>query len=80
MVDLQDYILNSSEPLEAFTGHQYMYVFNDDPEIEQGHMSETYTHTLYLKPNLMTGTYKVVYSIYDGDTFIGDECEYIIIN
>ena len=80
MVDLQDYLQSSSVELQDFTGHPNMYIFNDNPVIEQGHISETYSHILYLKPNLPTGTYKIVYSVYDGDTFIGDESEYIVIN
>ena len=80
MVDLKDYVDITQTPLEDYENHQYMYIFNDNPEIEQNEIKATYIHILYLKSRLTTGTYKIVYSIYDGDTFIGDESEYIIIN
>ena len=34
---------------------------------------------LYLKSNLKSGTYRFVFRLYDGDTFIGDCMEYVII-
>ena len=79
-VDLMDYIDGSDPELTQFGSGQYLYVFNDNPEIPTDEVSVTYTHTIELKDNLTTGTYRIVYSIYDGDTFIGDEFEYIVIN
>ena len=35
--------------------------------------------TLYLKNNLTSGTYKIVISLYDNDTYIGDVHKYIIV-
>lgn len=35
--------------------------------------------TLHLKTNLTTGTYKVMFKLYDGSSFIGEAYEYIII-
>ena len=75
-----DYVDISDPGLTAFGSGQYLYVFNDDPEIPANEVSVTYTHRIKLKDNLTTGTYRLVYSIYDGDTFIGDEFEYIVIN
>lgn len=79
-VDLMDYVDISDPGLTEFGSGQYLYVFNDDPEIPTDEVSVTYTHRIKLKNNLTTGTYRIVYSIYDGDTFIGDEFEYIVIN
>ena len=32
-----------------------------------------------LKENLVSGTYKLVYKVYDGDNFVGETYEYIVI-
>ena len=34
---------------------------------------------LYFKDNLKTGTYKLVFSLYDGNVYVGDIYKYIII-
>lgn len=32
-----------------------------------------------LKTNLLAGTYKFIYRLYDAENYIGEVCEYIII-
>ena len=66
-VNLLDYITNQ---LEA-TG-EYEYMFEENPT---GNMDKF----IYLKDHLQNGTYRFVFALYDGDTFIGDCTEYVII-
>ena len=48
------------------------YLFSDSPT---GVMNFEFN----TNSNLMTGTYKLVFKLYDNDEFIGEEYEYIII-
>ena len=32
-----------------------------------------------IKTDLITGTYKLVYKLYDGDTYVGEAFDYIVI-
>ena len=68
LVDLKDYV---STELTA-TKREKEYVVTESPV-------ETSTHFLVLKQNLITGTYRLVYKLYDGDVYIGEVYEYIII-
>ena len=34
---------------------------------------------LYFKENLVTGTYKIVFKLYDGNIYIGEAYEYFVI-
>lgn len=68
LVDLKDYV---STELTA-TKREKEYVVTENPV-------ETSTHFLVLKQNLITGTYRLVYKLYDGDVYIGEVYEYIII-
>lgn len=68
LVDLQDYIVDQLTP----TKREKEYEVSTNP-------SASNTYFLYLKPNLVTGTYKLVYKLYDGDTYIGEVYEYMII-
>ena len=68
MVDLKDYIANTFRE----TGREKEYVISDNPQGNQAYY-------LTLKQNLMTGTYKIVFNLYDGDTYVGEAYEYIII-
>ena len=36
-------------------------------------------HTFLLKDHLVSGTYKLVYKLYDDDTYVGEAYEYIVI-
>lgn len=66
-VDLKDYV---SDNLVDFVENEYKVA--DNPR-------SAFTHSLTFKQNLTTGTYKVVYKLYDGNTYIGEVYEYIII-
>ena len=41
--------------------------------------TSTMTTTLTLKEGLVSGTYRVVFGLYDNDTFIGNVYKYIVI-
>ena len=68
LVDLADYV---STTLTA-TPREKEYMIDENPSAHA-------THFLLLKPNLVTGTYKLVYKLYDGNNYIGEAYEYIII-
>ena len=68
LVDLQDYISD----MLITTGREKEYVMSTTP------MSTT-TNYYTFKPNLITGTYKLVFKLYDGDTYVGEAFDYIII-
>ena len=68
LVDLKDYV---STILTA-TPREKEYVVSTGP-------LPTATYYLTLKDNLVTGTYKLVYKLYDGNTYIGETYEYMII-
>ena len=68
LVDLKDYVTTELKE----TKREKEYVVTTNP-------TDTATHFLLLKQNLITGTYKLVYKLYDGDVYIGEVYEYIII-
>lgn len=68
LVDLQDYITTKLTPTKV----EKEYEVSTNP-------SETVTYFLYLKDNLVTGTYKLVYKLYDGNSYVGEAYEYMII-
>lgn len=68
LVDLKDYITNVLEASE----NQLEYIAVTDP-------ANSNTIFYNLKTNLMTGTYKIVFKLYDNTTYIGEAYEYIII-
>lgn len=68
IVDLKDYVTTSLTP----TKREKEYEVSTKPV-------ESITYFLLLKPNLVTGTYKLVYKLYDGDTYVGEAYEYFII-
>lgn len=68
LVDLSEYLTNTLTP----TLREKEYVVSTNPVA-------TTTYFLYLKENLVTGTYKLVYKLYDGDIYIGEVYEYMII-
>ena len=67
-VSLDDFITNRLDKI----GDDNDYMFIDDPNTNS-------KKTLYLKSSLRSGTYKFVFSLYDGDIFIGDSETYVII-
>ena len=68
LVNLADYVSNT---LTA-TSTQNEYLVTDN-------LQETQNFNLMLKDNLVTGTYKVVFSLYDGENYIGNVEKMIII-
>ena len=68
LVDFKDY---TSDRLTA-TKREKEYVVSESP------LDET-TDFYTLKTNLQTGTYKLVYKLYDGDTYVGEAYDYIVI-
>lgn len=67
-VDLKDYISNT---LTEGT-KQYEYLLIDGP-VSQNQIF------LMLKENLVTGTYKLIFKLYDGNNYIGEAYEYFIV-
>ena len=68
LVDLADYV---STGLET-TIREKEYLVTDNPQA-------TGNKYLELKENLTSGTYKIVYKLYDEDSYIGEAYEYVII-
>lgn len=68
LVDLADYL--SSTLTE--TDKENEYLFSDSPTANM-------TFDWTTKNNLRTGTYKLVFKLYDNEEYIGEEYEYIII-
>ena len=68
-VNLASYVTNSLTPID---GKENEYMFIENPE-------DNMSKTLYLKSSLVSGTYKFIFSLYDGDTYIGNCEQYIII-
>lgn len=66
-VDMQDYFTNSYK-----TGNELEYIVSTLP-------TANFNLYLYFKDNLKTGTYKLVFSLYDGNIYVGDIYKYIII-
>jgi len=70
VVDISDYTTHSLNLIGDPS--KYEYLISDSPLANQ-------ILFLYTKPNLVTGTYKVTFSLYDGDAYIGETYNYIII-
>ena len=68
LVDLADYVSINLD--EATNKNEYL--FSDSPK-------DVMNFEFNTNSNLMTGTYKLVFKLYDNDEFIGEEYEYIII-
>ena len=68
LVDLKDYV--SSALFTTSVDKEYLVV--DNPNANS-------TMTLIMKNNLITGTYKLEFILYDGDSSIGTIEKYIII-
>lgn len=68
LVNLLDYI---TETLTG-TSNEWEYVLSNSP-IDNVNYNYTF------KENLITGTYKLVVSLYDGNNYIGEAYQYIII-
>ena len=68
LVDIKDYITNNY----ASTDKEFEYLMVNNP-------TTSFNTYLYLKPDLVTGTYKLTFSLYDGDVYVGDIYKYIVI-
>ncbi len=68
LVDLQDYVSSNL----TSTKHEKEYLFADSP-------TEKSQKDYVLKENLKSGTYKIVCKLYDDESYIGEEYEYLII-
>lgn len=68
LVDFKDY--TSSVLTE--TSKEMEYVMSTTP-------AATTTNYYKIKTDLVTGTYKLVYKLYDGDTYVGEAFDYIVI-
>ena len=68
LVDFKDYFTNNL----STTNVDKLYMLFDDPQ-------STMSSVFYFKNNLKSGTYKIVFSLYDNNTYIGDVFKYIII-
>ena len=66
------------------TGHYHSYRTykiedEDTGEIEKCTIKLEAELDLYFKENLLSGTYKLIVSLYDGENYIGEVYQYIII-
>ena len=66
-VDIKDYVTNT-----LIDRGDYNYLLFDNPH-------ETQTLFLYTRESLKSGTYKIVFSLYDDNTYIGEVYQYVII-
>ena len=67
LVDLTNYITNNYSLVE-----NYEYLLSSSPV-------DRTTIFFNMKPNLPTGTYKILFKLYDGNKFIGEVEKYLII-
>lgn len=71
-VDVQDYVLGQLEKADKGENIDKEYVAFENPiEIQE--------YNLKLKSDLITGTYKLVFKLYDGNIYVGEDYEYIVI-
>ena len=68
LVDLQDFVLEAL----VTTNNEYEYLLVNQP-------SYLNTFTYQLNSELLTGTYRLSFRLYDGNTFIGEINKYIVI-
>ena len=68
LVDLKDYVTDILTP----TAKEKEYVAFENP-------LDKMTDFFYFKENLTTGTYKLVYKLYDDDNYVGEAYEYFVI-
>ena len=68
LVNMQDYITDTLTP--ATNTNEYVVTSNPTA-------SSQYNYTF--KDNLKSGTYKIVYKLYDGENYIGEDSEQIVI-
>lgn len=73
-VDLQEYVTNTLNTIaeEKEEKFEKEYLVTNTPK-------STQDFSLTLKTGLKTGTYKLVYKLYDGKAYVGEDYEYIVI-
>lgn len=73
-VDLQEYVTNTLNTIaeEEEEKFEKEYLVTNTPK-------STQDFSLALKTELKTGTYKLVYKLYDGKAYVGEDYEYIVI-
>ena len=73
-VDLQEYVTNTLNTIaeEEEEKFEKEYLVTNTPK-------STQDFSLTLKTELKTGTYKLVYKLYDGKAYVGEDYEYIVI-
>ena len=69
LVDIKDYISNNLVEMDS---EKNEYLIRTFPLAEQ-------TFTFHLKDSLRSGTYKIIFSVYDGNNYIGEVYNYVII-
>ena len=67
-VDFQDYITDELDT----TSNTYEYMLFDNPDA-------TNSMSLDMETNLLTGTYRLAFRLYDNDTMIGEIYKYIVV-
>lgn len=68
LVNLTDYVSNNLNS----SSNEYEYYLSNNPV-------DGLNLTLYFKDNLLSGTYKIGFSLYDGNNYIGEVYKYVII-
>ena len=68
LVDLQEYLIDTLNK----TDKDKEYLISDSPQ-------QIINNYYALKSNLITGTYKIVYKLYDDNTYVGEAFDYIVI-
>ena len=84
LVDLADYVRDRDALQTTTITKQYLvpnafYNAEVDGENYEEIKTKELTYELDLGDNLKSGTYKVVFSVYDGDQYIGENYAYLII-
>ena len=68
IVDIADYVENTLTP----TAMENEYLISSSPIASM-------THQMEFKEDLVTGTYRIVYKLYDGNNYVGEAYEYVVI-
>ena len=68
LVDFKDYFSNAYDS----TNLSKVYLVTNNPR-------SSISYYLYLKDNLKSGTYKLIFALYDNNTYIGETYKYLVI-
>ena len=83
VVDLRDYVIDdlistsihetiNDDNETSLVDSEYIYKISD-------HLSSNFVYNLTFKSDLVSGTYRLDFRLYDGDNYIGSVYKYIII-